>query len=835
MNVAGTSESSAMEVDTTASACPCPVPPRRFISGVVEGFYGQPWPTDQRERLFQRLGHWGMNSYMYAPKDDAKHRQQWREPLSPSELDTVSNLMNSCRAEGVDFIFAISPGLDMTYSSEQELNFLKYKLDQVARLGCKSFAVLFDDIELRMCDADNLRFTSFAHAHVHVTNAIYEYLGKPRTFLFCPTEYCGSRAVPSVSESQYLHTVGTQLDIEISVLWTGPLVIPRDISVQSIQEVGKVLRRRPVIWDNLHANDYDRQRVFLGPYQGRPLTLRRYIRGVLTNPNCECEANFVAMHTLSTWCSTPVPPAEPPPAELSTDTKITPDSPDARNHASQAAAAGSTAAVTIGTPRPPSDVTSGTNSSNNATATDALTLSSSCGSNISVLSEIRTSDDEFYCARHALQLALAEWSLEVNTARIEHPAELATSADRDSHRSVCSPIGSVDSACVLSSSTIPPHQHQQQEQQAVHSPPTPVNPQAIMEDDHLALLVDVFHLPHEHGSVSTHLLKQISWLWRSCGWSSVDPASVLQSSPQSTSNALLEEVMCDTGCVDVLEQLNVYTAPAPSSPKEDVAMSTCSLLQADAASDVDMQSSPASSFSAVGEWSHDYCQQWRQQAAAFHQTCRSLQTMATRFLDIPNHPLLNSIFSCIVELQAALNKVDSFVSRLESLSIEEQRRLILYWSEPSMQAQHSSNSLDCLASQWNDSFEPWCVRGGLPADLQRILPDLTCLTNPPPSLSTDGVAAIDDDSGISDVPTTPPHVDITASNASALAATLCPQMPSFLSELLPEFYKAQWMIMLKLMMVMVMMDHIRLLVKRWDTALHACSFWAETCSRVNLG
>ena len=35
-----------------------------------------------------------------------------------------------------------------------------------------------------------------------------------------------------------------------------------------IQELSKVIKRKPVLWDNLHANDYDIQRVFLGPYIG---------------------------------------------------------------------------------------------------------------------------------------------------------------------------------------------------------------------------------------------------------------------------------------------------------------------------------------------------------------------------------------------------------------------------------------------------------------------------------------------------------------------------------------------------------------------------------------
>jgi len=81
----------------------------------------------------------------------------------------------------------------------------------------------------------------------------------------------------------------------------GPKVVSKDISVESIEEVSKILKRAPVIWDNIHANDYDQKRLFLGPYKGRSTELIPRLKGVLTNPNCEFESNFVAIHTLATW------------------------------------------------------------------------------------------------------------------------------------------------------------------------------------------------------------------------------------------------------------------------------------------------------------------------------------------------------------------------------------------------------------------------------------------------------------------------------------------------------------------------------------------------------
>ena len=74
------------------------------------------------------------------------------------------------------------------------------------------------------------------------------------------------------------------------------------IPVESIDELSSVLKRPPVIWDNIHANDYDQQSLFLGPYVGRSASLIPKLNGVLTNPNCEYGANFVPIHTLAQWC-----------------------------------------------------------------------------------------------------------------------------------------------------------------------------------------------------------------------------------------------------------------------------------------------------------------------------------------------------------------------------------------------------------------------------------------------------------------------------------------------------------------------------------------------------
>ena len=61
----------------------------------LPGFYGKPWTTEQRRELFVRMNRMGMTTYLYAPKDDSKHRLCWRELYSDDEAGGSVNAQSS--------------------------------------------------------------------------------------------------------------------------------------------------------------------------------------------------------------------------------------------------------------------------------------------------------------------------------------------------------------------------------------------------------------------------------------------------------------------------------------------------------------------------------------------------------------------------------------------------------------------------------------------------------------------------------------------------------------------------------------------------------------------
>jgi protein O-GlcNAcase/histone acetyltransferase len=99
----------------------------------------------------------------------------------------------------------------------------------------------------------------------------------------------------------YLETLGLGLLPDIDIFWTGPEIISETLDLDPIARLTEILRRPPLIWDNLFANDYDGRRFFCGPYAGRPLELKQAVRGILLNPNTEFPLNFVPIHSFGAY------------------------------------------------------------------------------------------------------------------------------------------------------------------------------------------------------------------------------------------------------------------------------------------------------------------------------------------------------------------------------------------------------------------------------------------------------------------------------------------------------------------------------------------------------
>lgn len=281
------------------------------IRGIVEGFYGEPWSHQERKSMIEFLSRFRLNTYMYAPKDDLYHRQKWREHYPPDLADQLRELASLAQANGVDFIYAIAPGLTIQYSSGTEVETLLSKISSVARLGVRNFALLLDDITERfLFEEDAKRFADFAEAHAFIVNQVWNHvkgLSPDANLYLCPTEYC--QTFSQIVAPDYMARLGTLISSDVKLIWTGPQVCSETITEEDALYVKRAFRRtesyKPyVYWDNYPVNDARMYKeLHIGPYEGRSPKLMDHCLGFLSNPMSMVEASKIAIACLAdfTW------------------------------------------------------------------------------------------------------------------------------------------------------------------------------------------------------------------------------------------------------------------------------------------------------------------------------------------------------------------------------------------------------------------------------------------------------------------------------------------------------------------------------------------------------
>ena len=62
-------------------------------NGVIEGFYGPPYHHAERLQLLAFLAEHGLDTYLYAPKQDPYHRDEWRTLYPAAEAAELAALI----------------------------------------------------------------------------------------------------------------------------------------------------------------------------------------------------------------------------------------------------------------------------------------------------------------------------------------------------------------------------------------------------------------------------------------------------------------------------------------------------------------------------------------------------------------------------------------------------------------------------------------------------------------------------------------------------------------------------------------------------------------------
>lgn len=274
--------------------------PLMSIRGSIEGFYGVPWSHQARLNHYEFYGKHKINTYLYTPKDDLKLRYEWRDLYTGEAVKELKELIDTANANHVDFTYALSPGLDICYSSEEDFQATVTKFNQIRDLGVHSFYIALDDIPLEFhCEADKEKWENkgnwewFAEAQAHYLNRVQREYIEPEGLLdleTVPTNYAGSEPDP------YKEKFGNEVDKKIRIQWTGEGVFSDVITVESVKRaLTTYVTENLFIWDNFPVNDGMRDRLFLNPLTGRAPDLYKYILGFTSNPMIQPYASLPAL------------------------------------------------------------------------------------------------------------------------------------------------------------------------------------------------------------------------------------------------------------------------------------------------------------------------------------------------------------------------------------------------------------------------------------------------------------------------------------------------------------------------------------------------------------
>ena len=256
--------------------------------GFIEGYYGNPWSTEDRAELMRWGGNYKLNSYFYAPKDDPKHNAKWRELYTDEELASkIAPLAATGNESKCQFVFALHPFMSnpiTTSNYEESVKILKAKFEQVMGAGVRQIAVLADDAGNQGNDL-YVRLMTDLVEWVSSDEMQQKYPGLKTTIPFCPVQYGGN------GESWM-----SRMPEEVPIVMTGGRVWGEVTDSFTNAFYGNV-QRGPYMWINWPCTDNSKKHLIMGGYTTflHPGVSPEKIQGIVLNPMQQSEPSKVAI------------------------------------------------------------------------------------------------------------------------------------------------------------------------------------------------------------------------------------------------------------------------------------------------------------------------------------------------------------------------------------------------------------------------------------------------------------------------------------------------------------------------------------------------------------
>ena len=234
-------------------------------AAVIEGFYGPAYTHRQRLALLRWLPTVGFTDYAYGPKDDAFHRESWRDPYPAANLAELAETAQVAREAGVELTLSVSPGLD--WQGEADHPALVAKLWQLYDLGVRSLGVYWDDVPPGGAELGRSHGLGVAAATAGLPDDV--------RWMTCGTDYATAYATP------YLLAFAEQLPAGVPIAWTGPDITSPVVPAQVAADLAAALGHPLLLCDNWPVNDLGCAALLhLGPAPLREPALRDAVAGI---------------------------------------------------------------------------------------------------------------------------------------------------------------------------------------------------------------------------------------------------------------------------------------------------------------------------------------------------------------------------------------------------------------------------------------------------------------------------------------------------------------------------------------------------------------------------
>lgn len=277
----------------------------------IRGLKGLFW--DGMDKYYEALPwmaahdmNWLMICYTAYPES----AREWRKPYTDKQLAEMKELVTRAEDHGVTIALSYNPGIwsdpPLCHSCEDDYQAVWKKAKDAHSIGIYTVALCLDDIARSIPDADKEKYGTLEAAQVAFVNRLWDdmkVLSPQPTLIFCPSAYTTK---DMRRHQDYTNYIGEHMHPDIGMFWTGDDVCSAEITVADAQEVEKMLRRKPFVWDNYPVNDMFPWRPLLAPVKGRDARLAPAVSGFLYNPMKQWEINRLPMISCAEYLADPV-------------------------------------------------------------------------------------------------------------------------------------------------------------------------------------------------------------------------------------------------------------------------------------------------------------------------------------------------------------------------------------------------------------------------------------------------------------------------------------------------------------------------------------------------